>query len=219
MSGTSRRQDTLHAVRRIGHRGAKGHAPENTIASFQTAIDIGCDEIETDVWLVEDRLLISHDRPHSTDHLLTLEQVLDFCRGKVALNLELKSAGSDARASETGAAVARLLRSRDPQDAYVSSFWYAALAGAKAVASDVPRAFVYGAAPDMMALLGQARALELWALHPERHYVTPERVTAADRADLKVNVWTVNDPNETAQRVDWGGDGIMSDYPERVPKS
>ena len=206
-------------MRRIGHRGAKGHAPENTIASFQTAIDLGCDEIETDVWLVEDRLLISHDRPHSLDHLLTLDQTLDFCRGKVALNIELKSAGSDARASETGAAVARALRSREPQDAYVSSFWYSALAAAKAVAPDVRRAFVYGAAPDMMALLGQARALELWALHPERHYVTPERVTAAHRAGLKVNVWTVNDPNEIAQLVDWGVDGIMSDYPERVPRT
>src|SRR5438132_6046692 len=52
------------AVRRIGHRGAKGHSPENTIESFAKALELGCDEIETDVWLADDgRLLISHDRP------------------------------------------------------------------------------------------------------------------------------------------------------------
>ncbi|HUQ42524.1 MAG TPA: glycerophosphodiester phosphodiesterase, partial [Candidatus Limnocylindrales bacterium] len=100
-----------------------------------------------------------------------------------------------------------------------SSFWYAALAGAREAAPDVRRAFVFGAAPEMGALLTQARSAELWALHPERHYVTPERVTAAHDAGLAVNVWTVNDAAEIAQLGKWAVDGIMSDYPERVPKS
>src|SRR5437867_10512358 len=42
------------SVRRIGHRGAMGHAPENTIASFQKALDLACDEVETDVWRSEE---------------------------------------------------------------------------------------------------------------------------------------------------------------------
>jgi glycerophosphoryl diester phosphodiesterase len=206
-------------MRRIGHRGAKAHAPENTVASFEKAIALGCDEIETDVWLIDGALVISHDRPSSPAGHLSLDETLELCRGRVALNLELKSAGSDARANETGAAVARRLRARAPQDVYVSSFWSAALAGAKAVAPDVRRAFVFGAAPEMGALLGQARALGLWALHPEHWYVTPERVAAAHDAGLRVNVWTVNDPAEIATLAAWGVDGIMSDYPERVPKS
>ena len=49
-------------MRRIGHRGAKGHVAENTIASFQKAFELGCDEVETDVWLTpEGRLVISQD--------------------------------------------------------------------------------------------------------------------------------------------------------------
>jgi glycerophosphoryl diester phosphodiesterase len=76
---------------------------------------------------------------------------------------------------------------------------------------------VYGAAPDMTALLTQAHALGLWALHPERHHVTPERVAAAHAASLRVNVWTVNDSAEIARLAAWGVDGILSDYPERVP--
>ena len=70
-------------MRRIGHRGAKGHAPDNTIESFEKALALGCDEVETDVWLADDgRLLITHDRP-GPDTKLTLEEVLDFCRGKM----------------------------------------------------------------------------------------------------------------------------------------
>jgi glycerophosphoryl diester phosphodiesterase len=207
-------------MRRIGHRGAKGHAPENTTASFAKAIELGCDEIETDVWLVQGgALLISHDRPaHGASALLTLDEALDFCRGRVAVNVEIKCAGSDAFARETGTLVARRLGQRADPDVYVSSFWYAALAGAREGAADVRRAFVFGAAPEMGALLTQARTAELWALHPERHYVTPERVAAAHAASLAVNVWTVNDPAEIAQLVQWGVDGIMSDFPERVPK-
>src|SRR3954465_6674276 len=99
-------------VRRIGHRGAKGHAPENTIASFEKAIALGCDEIETDVWLVDGRLLISHDRPDAPTGLLSLDEVLDFCRGRVGLNIEVKSADEEARASATGAAAARMPQRR-----------------------------------------------------------------------------------------------------------
>ncbi len=205
-------------MRRIGHRGAKGHAPENTIASFQKAIDLGCDEIETDVWLIGGALVIAHDRPASAKGLLTLDQALDFCAGRVMVNLELKNAGSDERATETGEAVARHLLDREAKDVYVSSFWFSALDGALAVAPDIDRALIFGSAPDMPALLAQARVLDLWALHPEHQYVTPARVSAAHAASLRVNTWTVNDPEEIAQLVEWGVDGIMSDFPERVPK-
>ena len=207
-------------MRRIGHRGAKAHAPENTIASFDKAIALGCDEIETDVWLMDDgKLVIGHDGPVSGDGLLTLDDMLDHCKGKIGVNVEMKCAWSDAQARETGLRVARRLGERNDDSVYVSSFWYEALAGARATAPKVRRAFVYGAAPDMAALLTQARALELWGLHPERYYVTPERVAASHAAGVVVNVWTVNDPLEIARLGSWGVDGIMSDYPERVPKS
>ena len=206
-------------MRRIGHRGAKAYAPENTIESFDKAIALGCDEIETDVWLMEDgKLVIGHDGPVSSDGLLTLDDMLDHCKGKIGVNVEMKCAWSDAQARETGVRVAQRLRERSDEAVYVSSFWYEALAGARETAPSVRRAFVFGAAPDMAALLNQARALELWGLHPERYYVTPGRISAAHAAGVVVNVWTVNDPLEIARLGSWGVDGIMSDYPERVPK-
>ncbi|MBW1727447.1 MAG: hypothetical protein JRF31_11725 [Deltaproteobacteria bacterium] len=47
----------------IGHRGAAGHAPENTIESIDCAIEMGVDYIEIDVQPTRDgRLVVFHDR-------------------------------------------------------------------------------------------------------------------------------------------------------------
>ena len=49
-------------VRIIGHRGAMGYAPENTLESFKKAIELGCDAIELDVRLSKDgQLVVIHD--------------------------------------------------------------------------------------------------------------------------------------------------------------
>lgn len=194
-----------------------GHAPENTIKSFQKALELACDEVETDVWLMQDgRLLVSHDRP-TAKTTLSLDEVLDFCRGRMAVNVELKSEKDEARARETGARVAAHLASRRA-DAYISSFWWSALEGARDSAPAVRRAFLFANSPDRTALLAGARAIALWALHPNRAYVTQDLVRAAHAASLKVQAWTVNDAKEITTFRNWSVDGIMSDYPERVPK-
>ena len=56
-------------TRRIGHRGARGHGEENTLASFERAVELGCDEIETDVWLTDRGLIVSHDPPDRSARL------------------------------------------------------------------------------------------------------------------------------------------------------
>lgn len=194
-----------------------GHAPENTIRSFQKALELACDEVETDVWLMQDgRLLVSHDRP-TAKTTLSLDEVLDFCRGRMSVNVEVKSEKDEARARESGARVAAHLAGRRA-DAYISSFWWSALEGARDAAPSVRRAFLFSGSPDRVALLAGGRSLELWALHPNRAYVTPDLVRAAHGASLRVQAWTVNDTKEITIFRNWSVDGIMSDYPERVPK-
>jgi glycerophosphoryl diester phosphodiesterase len=206
-------------VRRIGHRGARGHAPDNTAASFEKAVALGCDEVETDVWALDDGVfVIAHDRPSSREGSLSLDAVLDLCQGRMGVNVELKCDGCEAAARRTGALVAARIASRGDPSVYVSSFWWSALEGARDAAPDVRRAYIYASAPSRVSLLADARALRLWALHPNRAYVTAELVRAAHDASLALQPWTVNDPDEIARFAAWGVDGIMSDYPERIPK-
>lgn len=53
-------------VGRVGHRGAKGHAPENTLASFKRGYEMGANAVETDVHISKDgELILIHD--HTVD--------------------------------------------------------------------------------------------------------------------------------------------------------
>jgi glycerophosphoryl diester phosphodiesterase len=46
-----------------GHRGARGLAPENTLAGFEIALDLGVDSIETDVHLTQDDVIVLFHDP------------------------------------------------------------------------------------------------------------------------------------------------------------
>src|SRR5882672_5596986 len=45
----------------IGHRGACGHEPENTLRSVRRALELGAQGIEIDVHFVDGELVVIHD--------------------------------------------------------------------------------------------------------------------------------------------------------------
>ncbi len=46
----------------FAHRGARAHAPENTIEAFQLALKLGASGLESDVWITEDGVaILDHD--------------------------------------------------------------------------------------------------------------------------------------------------------------
>ena len=50
------------SVKIIGHRGAKGEMPENTLMAFQYALDIGVHALELDIHLTKDKkIVVIHD--------------------------------------------------------------------------------------------------------------------------------------------------------------
>jgi len=84
-----------------GHRGTRGLAPENTLAAFRKALEIGVTTIETDVAITKDgNPVISHnpnlvpdlvrddkghwlDRPGPAIHALTLEELRRYDIGRL----------------------------------------------------------------------------------------------------------------------------------------
>ncbi len=104
---------------RVGHRGAKAYAPENTLASFRKAIEIGVDAIELDVRKTKDgHLIVIHDadvkrttngkglvseltleqiksfNAGEGERIPTLQEALDFLDKKVKVLIELNGSGS-----------------------------------------------------------------------------------------------------------------------------
>src|SRR5207302_6350972 len=100
----------------VGHRGAMGYCPENTMASFERGLELGADWIELDVHLSRDgALIVIHDetldrttnghglvRDHSLSELKaldagdgqripTLDEVLDWARrANTVVDIEVK---------------------------------------------------------------------------------------------------------------------------------
>jgi glycerophosphoryl diester phosphodiesterase len=104
----------------FAHRGARAHAPENTLESFRLALRLGATGLESDVWLTADGVpVLDHDgivgstlrrrrigavpRSALPAHIPTLEELYAECGTDFELSLDIK----DAAAAETTFAVAR----------------------------------------------------------------------------------------------------------------
>lgn len=228
---------------RIGHRGASGTAPENTLVSFQRAKELGAEGVEFDVHRTRDgHLVVIHDPDlaRTTDgqgliRSLTLEEIRavdagawkdEAFRGERVptlaelveaypdlLFLELKAGSTHYPGIE--ADVVRVLRETGAlARTQVSSFDHKALLLLHQLEPTLATAMLHSC--NLLDPVGMAQALGCTALHPSWHWVTPEYVAEAHAAGLQVNTWTVNEPWLIAHMRALGVDGIMSDYPERL---
>jgi len=132
-----------------------------------------------------------------------LTDVLDTFGGQYLLNIELKDAGI---AND----VKKLALERDLQDqVIVSSFEWQELA---AFPPEIPIALL---SSKLRNLVSAARELCATAIHPRKDIVSAALIEAAREANLQMNVWTINDPEEATVFRTLGVDAIFSDFPER----
>jgi glycerophosphoryl diester phosphodiesterase len=150
----------------------------------------------------------------------TLKEVLDALP-QARLNLEIK-----ARDATLSGPVCALIREhRMGHRVVVASFAQAAMDAFRAACPEVATA----ATADEARQLFRLTALFLDALFepraevlqvPERlrdvDVLTPRFVTAARRFNLKIDVWTVNEPEDMKRLIALPVDGIMTDYPDRM---
>lgn len=217
----------------IGHRGACGLAPENTLPGFALALELGVDAIELDVHCCEDELVVIHDddlaRTTSgrgrvaTSPLATvrsvdagdgarvplLSEVLDLVGDRAALNIELKSAG-------TAGPVTDLLRARaaDPDRFLLSAFDHGELHAARAAAPEFARGALFGRLTgDPVAA---ARAVDAVSVNLRRNTVRASLMESLREAQLRCFVYTVNDTDEALRLADLGVAGVFTDHPDRL---
>ncbi len=223
---------------RIGHRGAAGYEPENTLKSFAKALELKCGAVEFDVYLAASgELVVIHDDTLERttngegevnekslkelkaldagdgEKIPTLEEVLDLINRKVLVNIELKGAGvlkPVAKVIETYVTE----RGWSYDDFIVSSFNHLDLWQFRELLPKVRTgALVVLAAP---GLCGFAEELKSYSINFPSGCVTRELVEEAHQKGLKVFVYTVNEPEEINKIKAMGVDGIFSDFPDRL---
>jgi len=217
----------------IGHRGAPFDEPENTLASFRRALELGVAAVELDVQLTKDgRLAVIHDetldrttngRGPVKDFSLAelnrldagqgepvpaLEEVFDLVKGKAHLMVELKQ-------PEATPALLRFFQEhRAFELATAISFWHPAV---KALKEQEPRlttgVLMVGCPADPVGL---AQAAQADALVLNYRYVNRELVDAARRQDIKVIVWNIDDPEILQSYLAMNLEAICTNRPGEI---
>ncbi|MCG2610034.1 glycerophosphodiester phosphodiesterase [Flavobacterium sp. SM15] len=225
-------------VHRIGHRGAKGYVAENTLESFQKALDLGVDAIELDVHVTQcGELVVFHDFTvdRMTDgsgevHKLslselkelkisgefqipTLAETFDLINRKCWINVELKG-------HETAQPTCDLIqmyvveKGWQYEDFVVSSFQKEELEQVKKMNPKIRLAALSQASVEQA--LEWADELSAYAIHPHFSLLTDDNIAEAKRKGYKINVWTVNHEEDIQRLESFTIDGIISDFPDRL---
>lgn len=72
---------------------------------------------------------------------------------------------------------------------------------------------------DPLDALPIAKELNAVAINPNYKSLNKENLTKIHKKGLKIYPWTVNQPEEISALLALGVDGIITDFPERVPKN
>ena len=221
----------------FGHRGARGHEPENILRSVRKALELGADGIELDVYLADGQLVVIHDdtlerttngvgrvmeksftylRSLDAGHgepIPTLAEVFDTVNRRAVINVELKGPGTAAPVAQL---IGQYVQSGGwrHQDFLVSSFDLAQIQAIKRLQPGIRTGALIEKVPPGLAAF--AEQLGAWSVHPGKRCVSPELVADAHRRGLKVFVFTINRPAEIAFMQTLGVDGVFTDYPDRV---
>ena len=182
----------------IAHRGASAELPENTLPAFERAIELGADYIELDVW---PDLSVTHDRPVPGTVYPALDEVVELCRGRIGLMVELKRPRGDV--------VERALALLD-DDAVLVCFGRRALEQSRALRPAVRTVQHVGLSVSIRG------AREAWAAGFANGRVTRRGIRAAQALGLVPLVYTVNDERRMLELAAFGAGGIFTDRVDRA---
>jgi glycerophosphoryl diester phosphodiesterase len=207
----------------LGHRGARASTSvsENTPASFDLALQHGCDGFEFDVRLTGcGRSVICHDpkvdgvtvsqaRAEQLRHLPLLDDILQRYGQRAFLNIELKVPGLESK-------VLGMLREYRMEEEYVvSSFLPEVVKELKTRSAKIQAGIIC----DKTGQLAGWRETPVEYVIPHHSLVTRELVQEVHSEGSKVISWTVNDRDTMLRLAAWGVDGIISDDTELLVRT
>jgi len=223
------------------HRGASGLAPENTLASFKKAIELGADYSELDVTMSKDgELILLHDdtlerTTNDSGNVwdFTLEELKNLEAGSwfglefageplptlaeaIDLVRDKMKLNIEIKISghELGIAEKVVKTVRDKRftnQCIITSFDSATVERVMEIAPEIPAGFIFN--DDYLGDAFQGK----WPILSVKYKVVDAAFMEKARAAGKeIHVWTVNNKEEMRRLIDIGVDGIISDYPHRL---
>jgi glycerophosphoryl diester phosphodiesterase len=280
-----------------GHRGARGLKPENTMPSFEAALDVGVTSIETDVHLTRDGVpVLFHDEkitprlcrlrrgqtspdpateplvssltltelrgyladrnpdrkrfptqdravtrkarwfglqhalyPYTPPALEDLFRFVSQCAStadRVLFDLELKripyypqTVGDQFDGEAPGLLEQRVVEvvraAKVVSRTRVRSFDHRSVRAVKQIAPELSAAvLVAETVPVDPGALARSAGADTYC--PDYRFLDAAQVRACHTAGVRVLPWTVNDEADWVRLLDWGVDGITTDYPDRL---
>ena len=226
----------------IAHRGASAYAPENTLAAFDKALDLGAADVEFDVHFSADgQVVVIHDdtvdrttNGSGAVAALTLAQLksLDagswfaaqFSEERIPTLVELLERYKDrlhfhievkGRAEHLSEKTIDLVRDHGWLDSVtITSFQKERLEEARAYAPEIPAGWLAREVDESM--IEQARRLRLAMICPHAGILDGELVDRLHQKGFIVRVWGVGDEDVMRRVVEAGADGMTVDFPDKL---
>jgi glycerophosphoryl diester phosphodiesterase len=214
----------------LAHRGASGHAYENSREAFRRAVELGADGVELDVHAAADGGMVVHHDPDlpgvgaiaeldtrtvtrtklpNGETVPLLGEVLSIL-GDRDVWIEIKSLPP----SHDSHFLAALDAGPFPARSSVHSFDHRIVARLGRTRPSLRRGILLASRPiDVRPLLAAAGASTLWQA---RQYIDRELVTLIHGAGAGIIAWTANEEADIERLVRLGVDGICGNYPERI---
>lgn len=215
----------------IGHRGARGLAPENTKASFDAALEHGVDFIEFDVRLTSDNApIVIHDPfiPHDgkrvkvasrslqalkklSPDLLTLDDALRHINRRCPVIVEVKpGVPTDEVASSIRS---RLHNGWTAKDVRIASFDYRVLVALKAALPELT--YVVNEKWSGVRASHRARKLGTIYITMNQKWLWSGFIKSMTKHGYKLGCYTLNSPKKAARWQVHGLYGVVTDFPDR----
>lgn len=222
----------MNPILKIGHRGASGYEPENSLVSFGKAIELNVDGIELDVHLSSDGvIMVIHDETinrfangkgfvnqFTSSRLIelgipTLIEVLDLVNRNCFINIELKGIGTAKPAVDL---ISHYISENNWNYTVflISSFDWKMLEEVRLLNPKIRIGVLTEVSVE--DALAFAKKIKAFSIHPNYRLLTKENVVLMQENGFEVFTWTVNLFEDIQKIKSFKVNGIISDFPDRI---